>query len=131
VKPSDVYLAGSFPPFVNTFDRAECETAAAFMVRALAVKGDSFRPIDWPEIRKVLEADVNAAEQQPAKPYTVERLVLDLLSNPFVRPDFHELAKRGFARWLGEPGASLLEFTPAGLERLRKWLPPARAASDA
>lgn len=131
-KPSDVNLLGSFPPFVATFDKTECECAAFYLVHALALGGDTWRAISWPEIGAVIRADIAACDPpspDSPKPTSLQELVRDLSNNPFARPDFFKLVDKGYARWLGEPGGTTpLELTAEGLERLRRWVRKPEAA---
>lgn len=119
-KPSAVDLFGSFPPLCATFDHSEAEAMGALMCRALDVLGDEWRPIGWSELIGVIRADVAAAKDNP-EATTIGKLMLDMSRNPFVRPDPHDLVKRGFAAWTDAPGG-LLAFTEIGFERLRRWV---------
>ncbi len=108
-RPSDVVLAGM--PLVDTMGRAEAEAAATLLVRACQSLGDAWQDIEPRAIGEVIKADL-AAGREP---------LASLNRNPFFRPDAHELVRRGFAEWVGE-AAGALRFTPAGLERLRRWV---------
>ena len=119
-KPGDVNLLGSFPPLCATMGKTEVEVAAAYLCRALSVKGNEWRPIKWAEISEVVKADIKTATGD--KSQVLPKLFADLARNPFAVPDFHTMVAKGFARWLGEPGKSELEMTDAGRERLRKWV---------
>jgi hypothetical protein len=123
-KPSQVMLAASFPPFVATFEKTECECAVAYIVATLAATGDEWRPLTWVDVGKVIgDAMKSCDEKGYANAPPGDRLLEDLAKNPFARPDFHKLAKLGYARWLGEPGGTTpLELTEVGIEKLRKWV---------
>lgn len=118
-KPSQVRIG--IPPLVATMGRSEAEFAAALVVRTLAVKGDTWRPVAWTEIQEVVKADMEGT----VDPVTMKRTprhaaVASLMGMPFYRPDIYEMVKRGFARWTGEPGKTV-EFTDKGVTALRKW----------
>ncbi len=108
-KPSDVILVGI--PLTGTMGRAEAEAMATLLVRTCQVQGNAWQNVEPRAIGEVIQADL-AAEREPLH---------SLNRNPFFRPDPHELVRRGFAEWAGGEGKSL-RFTPAGLERLRKWV---------
>jgi len=122
-KPSDVSLFGSFPPFCATFERTEAEVTAAILVRVLEAKGNVWRPIGWPEVADVLRADLEIAESMGDKAPATQRLIDDIARNPFLRPAPSELVTRGFCRWTDEE-QRIVEFTDAGLERLRRHVRP-------
>lgn len=102
VKPSQVDL--SVPHFVNCCHHAEAEHALGLYVRTCQVKGDMWQPLVPRDIGQVLKDDV-AAGRQPWK---------SLSTNPVWFPDFHDLVKRGYARWLGEGSGAPVELTDAG-----------------
>lgn len=110
-RPSQVNLHGSFPPLCATMKRSEREAAAALLVRSLAARGDQFRAITRQELGEVIVADLEA-EREPWR--SVGR-------NPFFRPDFCDLVKAGYARWVG---ADAIEFTAEGVEAMRRWVVP-------
>lgn len=110
-KPSDVDLNGSFPPLIDTLGQTELEMAASMLVRACAVRGDSWQPISPQQLGIVILDDV-AAQREP---------FFSLKPNPFFNPDFHGLAKKGFARFTASGAGAPIELTPEGIERLRKW----------
>jgi hypothetical protein len=110
-KPSEVALHVPLP-FVGTFDKTEVEIAAGMLVHALAMRGNEWRAIDWPEIAAVLKVDLEA-KRQPWK---------SLVTNPFLRPDFHRLVKDGYASWQGAAGESPMALTEAAFERIKKWV---------
>jgi hypothetical protein len=125
--PSAVNLLGCFPPLVDTMGKTEAEVAATYIVRTLAASGDTWRPVTWKECRERIKADCIAVEKAggPNKAPAVERMIFDLLRNPFTRPDVDELVRRGFARWISEPGMPVraaIELTDEGRERLRRWV---------
>lgn len=111
-KPSDVNLCDSFPPLVGTMGRTEAEIAAALLVRACQMRGDVWQDVSIGAIFNAFSADLQA-DREPFH---------SMKGNPFCRPDFHDLAKRGCAFWIGEPGepGSLLRFTAKGFDGLRK-----------
>ena len=108
-KPSEIVL--TVPPLAGTMNHAEREFAAALLVRACQVLGDQWQPISPKQLGEIIRADIEAK---------IEPLH-SLNRNPFFRPDFHELADGKFGRWIGEPGISAIELTPAGIEALSRW----------
>lgn len=109
-RPSQVHLA--VPPLCGTMKHAEREFAAALIVRACQVLGDTWQPITIEQLSEVLKAD-KAASVEP---------VTSLFRNPFFRPNFWELADGAFGRWLGEAGASAIELTADGVAALQRWV---------
>jgi hypothetical protein len=112
-KPSQVRL-DTFP-FVGTFKKAECEVAAALLVRTCAARGDEWASQSPKAVGEVYKADVDAK----AAPF------IHWATNPFLQPDFHKLVELGFAEWAGDGNRAPIHFTAAGLERLRKFVVPA------
>lgn len=107
-KPSDVILSSPIP-LVDTFDKSEIEIAVAFVVHALVETGDRWRPIAWPELRKVLDDDY-AQSRQPWR---------SLATNPFLKPGFAATVAAGFMRQEGAgDDTGTLELTGAALDRL-------------
>lgn len=104
IKPSEVDLCASFPPLVGTMGRTEVEIAAALLVRACQVGGDAWQDVSTATLAEVITADLAAKRE----PFT------SINRNPFCRPDVHDLVKRGFAEWVGEPGGAL-RFTQRGV----------------
>lgn len=112
-KPSQIYLG--VPPLVGTMEKSEREYAAACLVMAMATNGDTWRPIGPQEMGPAPQAAIDSGvEPWPS-----------LNRNPFFRPDFDKLADGEYARTL-VPGdrRSAIEFTPKGIEAMRKWLKP-------
>jgi hypothetical protein len=115
--PSEVFL-NTVPPLGATMGKSEAEAAAACLVRAMQVRGDVWSPQFPKDIGEVLTADIDAK----VEPW------VSLNRNPFFRPDFRELVKRGFARCVGEVSEPdgewrrAIEFTPEGIEKLRRWV---------
>lgn len=99
-KPHDVVI--SVPcPLAGTMGRVEVEFAASMIVRGLQENGNDWKPIAWPDIARVLRADI-ASRRDP---------FFSLCTNPFLRPDVDDLIKRGFGRWVVERPQSVVEFT--------------------
>jgi hypothetical protein len=123
-KPSQVDFFGSFPPLVDTFEKTECEVAAVYLVSTMAATGDAWRPVTWSDCAVVITSALKSVEEKGYKNVGPgDRLIEDLAKNPYCKPDFHKLAKLGYARWLGEPGGKTpLELTEAGIEKLRRWV---------
>lgn len=109
-KPSEVFI-DTVPPLCATMDRAESEHAAALLVLACEFHGDTWAPM-MP--RHVGEA-IRWALDKGRYPWPA------LNRNPFFRPDFYELVKKGFARWTENEGGPIA-FTDEGLQRLRRWV---------
>lgn len=104
----------TFPALLGTMGRAEAEQMAALIVRALAVNGDTWRPIGIAEVLAVIEADIAAGHGPWAR----------LNRNPFYNPSPSALLEAGteperFAQWFDKEGG-LLQFTPAGIARLTR-----------
>jgi hypothetical protein len=87
IKPSEIRFDTSFPPLVGTLGRTEREAAASLLILACQHHGDVWQPITVKQIGEALRAAVEAGRQ----PFTA------LNSNPFWRPDFHDLVAQGFA----------------------------------
>lgn len=84
--PSEIRLSSPFP-LVDTLDRCEREVAAALIVLACQHHGDKWQPITPRMIGEALRV----ALDQERKPWAT------LNTNPFARPDFHDLVKAGYA----------------------------------
>jgi len=112
IKPSQIVLR--VPPLTGTMKKTEREVAAALIVRACQVNGDEWKPVDPLELGLVITADINAGTEPLAS----------LNRNPFCRPNFDLLADGTYARWTGEPRKSAIEFTPAGIEAMKRWATP-------
>lgn len=101
-KPSDVDLDCFATPLPSTFRKVEREIAAALVVRALQLSGDTWRPATVPMLRLV-EAEESTTLGKA-------------LRNPFYGCDTNGLVNAGFAR-LDEYPTSL-SFTDEGLDVL-------------
>ncbi len=110
IKPSQVDLR--WPHFVGCAGRAEREAALGLYVRACQVGGDEWKPCVPRDIGEVLKADREAGHDPFDK----------LSSNPFWFPDFPDLVKAGFARWLGEGSGAPVELTDAGFAAVERWV---------
>lgn len=110
-KPSQIRIDAI--PFVAAFGKSEAEHAAACLVRALQVKGDTWRPIPMAEVADVIESDVKE-KKEPL--YSLSR-------NPFFNPSPAKLVGLGFANWVkANPEAPTeIEFTDKGLEKLARF----------
>lgn len=108
-RPSDVLLLAL--PLVGTMGRAEREYAAALVVRACQVLGDSWQPISPKQLGEVIAGDL-AAKREP---------LTGLNRNPFLFPDFPDLIALGFVERTPE---GQVAFTVKGLEALRRWVKP-------
>src|SRR5262245_45099450 len=110
--PSAVDLFGSFPPLVATFDRTELEVAAATLVLAMAGRPENdWSPVTKDDVGAYLKGHVAAYHDAgPDRATSLTRLARDLVTNPFIRPDWWGLVDKGFARCTGAPGESGLEF---------------------
>ena len=118
IKPSQVDLA--FPHFVACAGRSEREMALGLYVRACQVKGDVWQALVPRDMGEVLKADREAKREPFAK----------LTSNPFWFPDFPDLVKAGYARWLGEGAGAPVELTDSGFEAIDKWVARVGVASE-
>jgi hypothetical protein len=112
-KPSQVIL-NAVPPLTATMGRSEREHAAALLVRASQVKGDTWQPVTPAILGEVIRADLDGAVEPWAS----------LNRNPFFRPDFRDLMQAGFARWCAEGKGAPIELTESGVEALRRWVRP-------
>lgn len=106
--PSAIRLEGVIP-LVGTLHRVEREVAAALVVRVCQVRGDVWAPVRPFDVRDQLVADVGAK----VEPWAM------LNTNPFLRPDFKDLAAAGYATIEKETGA--IEFLPKFFEAVRRW----------
>lgn len=112
-KPSEVLLTTPCP-LTACFGRTECEQAGFMIVRALAVKGDTWRAISNADVFAVFKADVGE-KRNPARA---------LAGNPFFRPDVFGLVKRGYLVTTGENGPAMtVEFTDKAIDSIAKWAP--------
>jgi hypothetical protein len=109
--PSQVVLVP--PPLCGTMESAEREYAAALIVRACQVLGDTWRPVGAVELAEIIKADI----EQGREPLT------SLNRNPFFRPNYHKLADGKYGRWTGAPGESAIELTEKGIDALERWVP--------
>jgi hypothetical protein len=98
-EPDRIVVHNVVPPLTGTFERCEAECAAACMVIAAQMFGD-WRDVTLKDIAQALRENPPAWDQ-----------------NPFVRPDFHDLVNRGFAKFAGRHRKKI-RFTPKGLDRL-------------
>lgn len=101
-KPTDIVLHAI--PLVGTLGRTEREVAAAMLVRACAFHGDRWQPITPTQMGEWLRHDLD----NKVEPFA------SLDRNPFIRPDFHELVRTGFAEGALEAD-SPLALTEKGL----------------
>lgn len=102
MKPSDIDLSLEMP-LGATFGRVEAEAMAAFLITALVVNGDEWKPLLFTTIAATV------AELDPVPAWC---------TNPFYRADPCALCDRGFATVFGEGDARALGFTPRGLAAL-------------
>ena len=112
--PNDVFL-NTVPPLTATMGKAEAEAAAAMLVRAMQVRGNAWAVVFPKQIGEVLSADLDGKVEPWAS----------LNGNPFFRPDFDLLIAKGCARWVGDESEGRsrgIEFTPEGIEKLRRWV---------
>ncbi len=106
MKPSDVVL--TTPPLTGTMGRSEREHAAALLVRCCQVNGDEWQAVSLKMLSDVIESDIEA-KTEPVSSWN---------RNPFINPDFCDLATQGFAVTGDDKG---LAFTEKGLEALVRW----------
>lgn len=109
-QPSQIVI--TIPPLGDTMGKCEREVAAALLVLTCELLGDAWGPVT---IEQVALAVAHAIKTR--------QIWSDMATNPFLKPDFHSLAKHGFARWSGIEGKGALELTAEGLERLSRWAP--------
>lgn len=106
MKPSGVDLwRFGHVPLGDTLSRLEREVACACIVSACVKRGDAWQALTPQDLGASMKED---SLTQPWK---------TLFRNPFVCPDFRDLAKAGFARFLGDPDAvgTPIELTEACL----------------
>ena len=107
-RPSEIMIG--VPPLTGTLGRSEREAAAEAIVMTLARGGNEWRPVNPREVAQMVRADL------------AENPNHSLWNNPFIRPDYHDLVKHGFARWTnGEPPRCDIELTEEAIGRLQKW----------
>lgn len=102
--PSKISLNSS-PPLIGTLGKAECEHAAACLIRCYQVKGN-WEPITHQEFYLM-------AREAPG-PLEV------WFPNPLFKPDFKALVKEGYAVQVYDG----YDLTSVGLEKLAKWRLP-------
>lgn len=92
--------------------KAEAEAAATLIVRACQVKGDRWQSLAFDEISSVVMADVRGGVEPLAS----------LSENPFWKPDYEEVVKRGFARLTGSDYGSeaFVALTEDGIKALQR-----------
>lgn len=103
MKPSSIRI--DIIPFTGTFGRVEREIAAAMLVRACAMTGDTWQPIAPRRVEEVLRDDLDSG----VEPWTSAN------SNPFWRPDFLDLVNSGFATMSDNLA---IELTTDSIEKL-------------
>lgn len=111
-RPSEVFIDPTFP-LVATMGRAEIEHAAACLVRACQAFGDSWRALPGTAVADVIEED--ARKGRP--PFGGRG---GFASNPYFDPDVPGLVGAGYARRIDDVEPLAYEFTPKGLEALRR-----------
>ncbi len=116
-RPSEVALFTPLP-LVGTLGRTEREVAAALLVRACQVNGDTWQPVSPAMVGETLKRDVAEGVQPFAS----------LNSNPFVRPNFGELVEHGYAAGDLEKGEPL-SLTDKALVEIAKYRRPAAESS--
>ncbi len=110
-KPSDVVMV--FPPLTDTMGRAEVEAAAALIVRVCQVREDAWQEVEPIAVAEVIKDDLEAKRD----------LIHSMEKSLFIRPDFHDLVKRGFAEWAGVgEGPFPIRLTQSGLAAIKKWV---------
>jgi hypothetical protein len=97
-------------PLVGTLDHAEAEIAAALIIRMCALAG-AWGPVNLNDAMVLAAIDLRW--------HTRFRC---WWTNPFLRPDPFDLARRGFAVLRGEGYDRTIELTPAAFERIAKWV---------
>ena len=110
-KPSQVLLI--VPPLVGTMKKAEVESAAAVIVRACQVRGDTWQRIEFDDLVAVVKDDVEN-KREPLS---------SLMHNPFFRPSFAALSDGSYGRWVDTgKDKHALELTAAGIAAIAKWV---------
>lgn len=110
-KPSQVVMYTPIP-LVGTLGRCEREIAAALLVLACVHHGDVWQPIMPRMIGLALEAAIKEG-RQPWK---------SLETNPFARPDFHDLIAAGYATGDLSVGGSAITLTDKTFTAITKWV---------
>jgi len=108
-KPSQVLL--DVIPLVATMGKAEVEFTAAYLVRALVVKGDEWKALSLSAVADVARDDM-----------TEQREPMRYWANPFVHPSPWLMVERGFAVFGESPEGETIAFTEKGLEAMRRWV---------
>lgn len=91
--------------------KAELEYTAAYLIRALVVLGDEWKPVALKTVADVARVDMEA-----------QRVPMRHWANPFVKPSPTLLVDRGFAIF-GESGeGETIALTEQGLQALRKYV---------
>jgi hypothetical protein len=97
------------PPLMATLGRCEVEFAAALILYGLHRLGRAWtEPVTAKDLGKTI-SDSAGAGLEPIRSW---------MRNPFLRPDWDDLVKRGFALRDETPDGDVLTLTPEALERV-------------
>lgn len=107
-KPSEIALSAL--PLGNTMGKAEVEMAAALIIRACQLNGDTWQSISGEDLLEVVR--LASAGNAPEKFW---------MENPFLSPDYQGLIERGFAA-LTDDGK--FELTQAGHDAIAVYRKP-------
>lgn len=111
IKPSEISLQTTYPPLAGTMGKSELEAAATLIVRVSQVLGDKWQALTFDSLVSVAIADVHGGVEPLAS----------LSKNPFWRPDYAELAKRGYAKITGKDDAGeFIALTETGIKALER-----------
>ena len=122
LRPDDLIIEDVAVPFGATFEHAEAEVAAGYLVLAMKAQGN----FDGVKIEQVIQAARNRKDDR----------AYSWLHNPFCNPNIDELIERGYAEPIGpeaEGKNRAVQFTDKGMETLAacRWRRPERSEGDA
>jgi len=110
-KPSEIRLLAP-APLMNTFGRAELETAAAILILGMAYRDDTWDAISPHDCIPAAHASFGDHSRS-------------WLWNPFLRPSFAGLYNAGFIDSMPDGGAqAAMYFTATGYAALVPWARP-------
>jgi hypothetical protein len=95
-------------PLVGVYGKMEIELAGAAIIRTCQFHGDEWKPVSRKMMQDVYQSDI---ETRYVKFWEIPSFIL--------RPNFHLLVDRGFARWIPnvEDPDRTIEMTQIGINK--------------